>query len=71
MTWAETVYAVWALVALLALCSWLVSRKGWKIAGARVAGPLVVVRRILGAGTWVRVGAVAVWIWLGVHLFAR
>ncbi|MDA8341816.1 MAG: DUF6186 family protein [Actinomycetota bacterium] len=71
MTWADTVYAVWALVALGAAVSVLAAARGWRIGRGQVRRPSVALARLLARGRWVRVVVVLVWIWTGVHLFAR
>lgn len=71
MTWADAVYGVWAFVAVGAALSFLVAARGWPVAGRRVRRPSVALARLLARGRWVRVGIVLLWIWTGVHLFAR
>lgn len=71
MTWADTVYAVWAFVALAAAVLALAAARGWHIGPRRVRRPSGSLAGLFARGRWVRVVVVLVWIWAGVHLFAR
>lgn len=71
MTWAFTVYGVWAFVAVAAIISALVAARGWRVRGRLVRRPSAAVAALLAHGRWVRLLLVLGWIWLGVHFFAR
>lgn len=71
MTWAEVTYALWALVALLALCLWLASARGWRLGDRPLGRPSGLLRDALAGRTWLRVVVVLGWVWVGVHTFAR
>lgn len=71
MTWATVTYALWALVALLAVLLWVASWRGWRVGRSGVGKPSALIRDALGTRTWLRVLVVLGWIWVGVHVFAR
>lgn len=71
MTWAHVTYALWALAALLTLLLWLSSARGWRIGHTRIGRPSALVARMFGDRTWLRAVVVLVWVWWGVHTFAR
>ena len=71
MTWAFSVYGVWAFVALAAAASELAALRGWRLAGKTVRRPGRASAALLNRSRWVRLLVVAGWIWLGVHFFAR
>lgn len=71
MTWADVTYALWALIALLALVLWLASVRAWKIGSTRIGRPSGLLRDAFGDRTWLRVVVVLGWAWVGIHTFAR
>jgi len=71
MTWASVIYALWALVSIVALFLWLASWRRWHVGSWRVGRPSALLRDLLGGRTWLRAVVVLGWVWLGVHLFAR
>lgn len=70
MTWSEGVYAAWALVIASGIALWGVSASRRTVAGARVARPGSLVRRLMRHPA-LRVAVLLVWMWVGWHLFAR
>lgn len=63
-------YAIWAVLAAVALLLWALSHATSTSRGRRVALPSAVLARLAG-DPWLRVPLVVGWAWLGWHLFAR
>lgn len=71
MTFADVVYALWALAVAAGGALWVAAVKGWRVGGSFVGRPSILLRSLFAGRTWLRVLVVLCWVWVGVHLFAR